>query len=112
MLSFTPFGNPRLEGPCLLSIMPIRRQLAPTVGPKALGVTFEAGTLGGIGESIAVGHAVNIDGNVYINCDNTFMPANDYIVGCGIVPVGGIDIFIGYTRGVRDAANSFAHPPP
>ena len=50
-----------------------------------------------IGESIAVGHAVNIDGNVYINCDNTFMPANDYIVGCGIVLVGGIDIFIGYT---------------
>ena len=25
------------------------------------------------------------------------MPANDYIVGCGIVPVGGIDILIGYT---------------
>ena len=25
------------------------------------------------------------------------MPANDYIVGCSIVPVGGIDIFIGYT---------------
>ena len=25
------------------------------------------------------------------------MSANDYIVGCGIVPVGGIDIFIGYT---------------
>ena len=77
--------------------MPIRRQLAPTVGPKASSVTFQAGTLGGIGESIAVGHAVNIDGNIYINCDNTFMPANDYIVGCGIVPVGGIDIFIDYT---------------
>ena len=77
--------------------MPIRRQLAPTVGPNASGVTFQAGTLGGIGESIAVGWAVNIDSNVYINCDNTFMSANDYIVGCGIVPVGGIDIFIGYT---------------
>ena len=25
------------------------------------------------------------------------MPANDYIVGCGIVLVGSIDIFIGYT---------------
>ena len=25
------------------------------------------------------------------------MPANDYIVGCRIVPVGGIAIFIGYT---------------
>ena len=58
---------------------------------------FQAGTLGGIGESIAVGRAFNIDGNVYINCDNTFMPANDYIVGCGIVPLGGIDILIGYT---------------
>ena len=58
---------------------------------------FQAGTLGGIGESIAVGRAVNIDGNVYINCDSTFMSANDYIVGCGIVLVGGIDIFIGYT---------------
>ena len=67
------------------------------MGPKASGVTFQAGTLGGISESIAVGRAVNINDNVYINCDNTFMPANDYIVGCGIVPVGGIDIFIGYT---------------
>ena len=25
------------------------------------------------------------------------MPANDYIVGCGIVPVGNINIFISYT---------------
>ena len=58
--------------------MPIRRQLAPTVGPKASSVTFQAGTLGGIGESIAVGRAVNIDGNVYVNCDNTFAPANDH----------------------------------
>ena len=67
------------------------------MGPKAPSVTFQAGTLGGIGESIAVGRAVNIDGNVYINFDSTFMPANDYIVGYGIVPVGRIDIFIGYT---------------
>ena len=58
------------------------------MGPKASSVTFQAGTLGGIGESITVGRAVNIDGNVYINV---------YIVGCGIIPVGGIDIFIGYT---------------
>ena len=67
------------------------------MGPKASSITFQVGTLGGIGESIAIGRAVNIDGNVYINCDNTFMPANDYIVGCGMVPVCGIDIFIGYT---------------
>ena len=65
-----PSGNPRLEGPRLQSNIPIRRQLAPIVGPKASGVTFQAGTLGRIGESIAVGRAVNIDGNVYINCDN------------------------------------------
>ena len=67
------------------------------MGQKASGVTFQTGTLGGIGESSAVSRAFNIDGNVYINCNSTFMPANDYIVGCGIVPVGGIDIFIGYT---------------
>ena len=67
------------------------------MGRKASGVTFQVGTLGGIGESIAVGRVVNIDGNAYINCDNTFMPTNNYIVGCGIVLVGGIDIFIGYT---------------
>ena len=67
------------------------------MGPKAASVTFQAGTLGGIGESIAVGRAVQIDGNLYILCDDTFMPAKDYIVGCGIIPVGGIDIFIGYT---------------
>ena len=60
---FTPSVNLRLEDPCLLSTMLIRRQLAPTVGPKATSVTFQAGTLGGISESIAVGRAVNIDGN-------------------------------------------------
>ena len=92
--------------------MPIRRQLVPTVGPKVSSVTFQAGTLGGIGESIAVGHAVNIDGNFYINCDNTFMPANDYIVGCGIVPVGGIDIFIGYTPEAYGMQRILSPTPP
>ena len=96
-LPFTPSVNPRLEDPCFLSTMPIRRLLAPTVGPKAASATFQAGTLGGIGEFITVGRAVQYGGNHYINCDDTFVPANDYIVGCGIILVGNIDIFIGYT---------------
>ena len=83
------------------------------MGPKASGVTFQAGTLGGIGESIAVGRTVQIGGNHYINCDNTFMPANDYIVGCRIVSVGSIDIFIGYTPEAYVMQRIFfAHPPP
>ena len=80
MLPVAPSVNPRLEDPHLLSTMPIRRQLAPTVGLKAASVMFQAETLGGIGESITVGRAININGNIYINCDSTFMPANDYIV--------------------------------
>ena len=68
--------------------MLIRRQLAPTVGPKATSVTFQVGTLGGIGESIAVGHAVQYGGNHYINCKDTFVPADDCFVGCDIIPVG------------------------
>ena len=91
--------------------MSIRRQLAPTVGPKASGVTFQAGTLGGIGESIDVGRAVHIDGNVCINCDDTFMPANDYIIGCGIIPVGDIDIFIGYTPDAYGMQRIFSPTP-
>ena len=81
------------------------------MGPKASGVTFQAGTLGGIGESITVGRAVNIDGNVYINCNNTFMPANDYIVGCGIVSVGSIDIVIGYTPEAYGMQRILSPPP-
>ena len=77
--------------------MPIRRQLAPTVRHKASDVTFQVGTLGGIGETIAVGRAMRYGNNHYISCDESYIPADDYVVGCGVVPFGGVDVFIGYT---------------
>ena len=93
--------------------MPIRRQLAPTVGPKASGVTFQAGTLGGIGETIAVGRVVRYGDNHYISCDESYIPADDYIVGCGVVPFGGVDVFIGYTSEAYGLPRIYSpsHPP-
>ena len=39
------------------------------------------------------------------------MPANDYIVGCGIVPVASIDIFIGYTPEVYEMQRILSPTP-
>lgn len=77
--------------------MPIPRQLAPTVGHKVPGVTFQAGTLGGVGKQIAVGRVTRYDGHSYVNSDESWLPADDYLIGCAIIPIGGIDVFIGYT---------------
>ena len=77
--------------------MPIPRQLAPTVGHKVPGVTFQAGTLGGVGKQIAVGRVTRYGGHSYVNSDESWLPTDDYLIGCAIVPIGGIDVFIGYT---------------
>ena len=77
--------------------MPIPRQLAPTVGHKVPGVTFQAGTLGGVGKQIAVGRVTRYGGHSYVNSDESWLPADDYLIGCAIVPIGGINVFIGYT---------------
>ena len=75
----------------------IHRQLAPTVGPATSGVSFRAGLLGGIGRSITVGTAVFGEAGGYIVDNDSYMPADDYIVSAWILPIGSRDIFIGMT---------------
>src|SRR5664279_6654798 len=58
------------------------RQLAPTVGPAASGVTFRAGLLGGFGDTITVGTTI-IDkngGSGRMVNDNAYMPACNHLV--------------------------------
>ena len=75
----------------------IHRQLAPTVGPATSGVSFREGTLGGIGRSITIGTAVFGESGSYIVDDDSYMPANDYLVSACILPIGSHNIFIGMT---------------
>src|SRR5664279_3741441 len=93
--------------PRILSAVATPRQLAPTVGPKASGVSFRAGILGGIGETIAVGRAEICGGYIYIIDDASWMPAYGVPVQSFIIPVGGINIFIGYTAPAFDSADNF-----
>ena len=75
----------------------IHRQLAPTVGPATSGVLFREGILGGIGETITVGTTVFSEFGGYIVDDDSYMPANDYLVSACIFPIGDHNIFIGMT---------------
>src|SRR5664279_165809 len=93
--------------PRILSAVATPRQLAPTVGPKALGVLFRAGILGGIGETIAVGHAEICSGYGYVHNDASWMLAYGVPVESFIVPVGDINIYIGYTAAAFDSAGNF-----
>ena len=51
--------------------------------------------------------------NHYISCDESYIPADDYIVGCGVVPFGGVDVFIGYTSEAYGLPRIYSpsHPP-
>ena len=64
----------------------IHRQLAPSVGPATPRVTFRDGILGGIGETITVGTAIFGEEGGYIVDDDSYMPANDYLVSACIFP--------------------------
>ena len=79
------------------SALPIPRQLAPTVGPKASGVLFQAGALGEIGKTMAVGRARIINNFGCIEDDGSYVPANDALVSSFVVPFGTINIFMGFT---------------
>ena len=58
--------------------MPIPRQLAPTVGHEVPGVTFQAGTLGGVGKKISVGRVTRYGDHSYVNADESWLPEDDY----------------------------------
>ena len=79
----------------------IHRQLAPTVGPATSGVSFREGILGGIGEIITVETAVFGESGGYIVDNDSYMPANNYLVSACIFPtenmasLGGVFIWGG-----------------
>ena len=75
----------------------IHRQLAPTVGPATPRVTFRDGVLGGIGETITVRTAVFSEEGGYIVNDDSYIPANDYLISACIFPIGVHNIFVGMT---------------
>ena len=50
-----------------------------------------------MGKQIAVDRVTRYGGHSYVNSDESWLPADDYLIGCTIVPIGGIDVFIGYT---------------
>src|SRR5664279_5478535 len=85
--------------PPAMNSFPKPRQLAPTVGLAASGVTFRAGLLGGFGDTIAVGTAIiDVDGGFGRIVDNgAYMPARNHLVSACVVPVGSVNIFIGMT---------------
>src|SRR5664279_3015751 len=100
--------------PPAMNSFPKPRQLAPTVGQRASGVTFRAGLLGGFGDTIDVGTAIiDVDGGFGRIVDNgAYMPARNHLVGAYVVPVGSINIFIGSTAealGFRGGSRFF--PP-
>ena len=90
----------------------IHRQLAPTVGLATSGVSFREGILGGIGETITVGTAVFGEEGGYIVDNDSYMPANDYLVSAYIFLIGDHNIFVGMTAealGLRGGSRFF--PP-
>ena len=90
----------------------IHRQLAPTVGPATSGVSFREGILGGIGETITVGTAVFGESGGYIVDNDSYMPANNYLVSACIFPIGDHNIFIGMTAEALGLRGGSQFSPP
>jgi hypothetical protein len=74
------------------------RQLPPTVGQRWPGVTFWAGSLGSIGDTIATSRVMYY-GNVPVILNNgSWISASSNVITGTIIPIGSIDIFIGFTK--------------
>ena len=97
-----------------MNLIPITRQLAPTMGPAAAEVTFRAGLLGGFGDTITIDTTIIDENGSFgrIVNNNAYMPARNHLVSTYIIPVGSINIFIGSTTealGFRGGSRFF--PP-
>ncbi|MBI0383278.1 hypothetical protein JBE27_45255 [Streptomyces albiflaviniger] len=76
----------------------IPRQLAPTVGQEARGAQILAGShVGGISDTIAIGRVAYVDNAPVIVNDSSWTPASGFVSNALILPIGGFDIFIGFT---------------
>ena len=94
---FLPHALSRTMAPDGKPNSTIHRQLAPIVGPATSGVSFREGILGGIGETITVGTAVFGESGGYIIDNDSYIPANDYLISACIFPIGDHNIFVGIT---------------
>jgi hypothetical protein len=65
------------------------------MGPATSGVQFQAGALEGIGDTIAIGHVVYFGDTPFIVAES-YTPASRNIAAHRIIPIGGIDIFVGF----------------
>jgi hypothetical protein len=77
------------------------------MGQRRPGVTFRAGFLGSIGDTIAIGRVVYYGNVPVVLDDGSWVPASDNIIAGAIVPIGGIDLFIDFTKNasLRDFAD-------
>ena len=79
------------------------------------GVTFRAGSTGGIGDTIAVGLVSYFDeiGVGHVLNNGFWMPAKEDPTGWSMVSIGGIDIFVGFTaKALDDLGFTSSLPPP
>ena len=77
-------------------LLTIPRQLAPTVGPQALGAQIRAGpAFVGIGDTHAVGRVLYAGNFPIVPNDECWIPARENMMQYSIMPVGDIHIFIG-----------------
>ena len=94
--SLFPPMSLRSAQPVPLAMVPavtIPRHLAPTVGPRVSGVDDQAGSL--IGSTIAVGRFIQFGSLNFID-EATWTPATRNVTSGTVLPVGSIDIFIGF----------------
>ena len=75
-----------------------QRQLAPTVGPAALGGRIRAGSaFAGIGDTVAIGRVMYDGVFPIVQADECWIPAKADAIKLSIIPFGDIHVFIGET---------------
>ena len=67
------------------------------MGQKATGVHIRVGALGGIGDTIAAGRVMYFGNIPYVPDDASWTPISRNITSATIVPIGGFEIFVGFT---------------
>jgi hypothetical protein len=89
--------------------MKFPRYLAPTIGPAASRVEFQEGAQGEIGSTVAVGESIQFGSLGFVMDDFKWQPAVSPVAHGEIIPIDGINIFIGYVgseAGLQDAVGS------
>ena len=101
----TPTSLPSRMAPLSPLDSTIPQQLAPTMGQEMSGVTFWAGSTGGVRDTIAVGLVSYYDetDTGYVFNDSFWTLAKENPAGWSTVSIGGFDIFVGFTAEALDS---------